>query len=117
MNKKKLLIVAHHLTIGGAQKSLLTALKVLDYEKYDVTLYLRKNRTDLLTFVDERVNVIINDDKHHYYRKPRAILLQLLISFFKLLSKKAEAEKYNQSVEDFRYFNAIVLPGDMLRTV
>ena len=58
MKKKKLLIVAHHLTIGGVQKSLIAALKAIDYEKFDVTLYLRKNRTDLLSLVDERVNVI-----------------------------------------------------------
>ena len=98
MNKKKLLIVAHHLTIGGVQKSLIAALKVIDYEKFDVTLYLRKNRTDLLQLVDERVNVIINDDNHHYYRKPKAILLQLLIAFFKLLNKKDKAENYNKKL-------------------
>ena len=68
--KKKLLIVAHHMTIGGVQKSLISALKALDYNTYDVTLYLRKNRTDLLSFVDERVNVIINTDPNRYYRKP-----------------------------------------------
>ncbi len=96
--KKTVLFVAQHLTIGGVQKSLLAALKALDYEKYDVTLYLRKNRTDLLPFVDERVNVIINDDKHHYYRKPRAVLLQLLIVFFKLLNKKDKAEIYNKKL-------------------
>ena len=65
--KKKLLIVAHHMTIGGVQKSLISALKALDYNKYDVTLYLRKNRTDLLPFIDERVNIIINTDPNRYY--------------------------------------------------
>lgn len=101
MNKKKLLIVAHHLTIGGVQKSLVAALKVIDYDKYDVTLYLRKNRTDLLQLVDERVNVIINDDNHHYYRKPKAILLQLLIAFFKLIKRKDKAKAYNQMLSQF----------------
>lgn len=100
MKKKKLLIVAHHLTIGGVQKSLIAALKVLDYEKFDVTLYLRKNRTDLLPFVDERVNVIINDDNHHYYRKPYAVILQMLIWLFKLLGKKEKAESFNQKLSD-----------------
>ena len=76
--KKKLLIVAHHMTIGGVQKSLISALKALDYDKYDVTLYLRKNRTDLIPFIDERVNIIINKDPNRYYRKPSAILLQML---------------------------------------
>lgn len=100
MKKKKLLIVAHHLTIGGVQKSLISALKAIDYEKFDVTLYLRKNRTDLLPFVDERVNVIINDDKHHYYRKPYAIVLQILISVFNLSGKKDKVEKFNQKLSD-----------------
>ena len=100
MKKKKLLIVAHHLTIGGVQKSLISALKVIDYEKFDVTLYLRKNRTDLLAFVDERVNVIINDDKHHYYRKPYAVFLQILIAIFKFLGKKEKAEKLNKKLSD-----------------
>ena len=101
MKKKKLLIVANHLTIGGAQKSLLAALKVIDYDKFDVTLYLRKNRTDLLSFVEERVNVIINDDKHHYYRKPYAVLLQSLIAFYNIFGKKKSAEKSNKKLSDY----------------
>ncbi len=100
MKKKKLLIVAHHLTIGGVQKSLLAALKAIDYERFDVTLYLRKNRTDLLSFVDERVNVIINDDAHHYYRKPYAVLLQILVFVFKLLHLDDKADCYNQRLTD-----------------
>jgi glycosyltransferase involved in cell wall biosynthesis len=100
MKKKKLLIVAHHLTIGGVQKSLISALKAIDYEKFDVTLYLRKNRTDLFPFVDERINVIINDDKHHYYRKPLPVILQILISVFNLSGKKDKVEKFNQKLSD-----------------
>ncbi len=100
MKKRKLLIVAHHLTIGGAQKSLIAALKVLDYEKFDVTLYLRKDRRDLLSLVDDRVNVIINDDRHHYYRKPYAIVLQLLSKMFALIGKKEMSEKCRQRLSE-----------------
>ncbi|MBQ5592696.1 MAG: glycosyltransferase [Clostridia bacterium] len=92
MEKKKILIVAHHLTVGGVQKSLISALKALDYDKYDVTLYLRKNRTDLLQFIDGRVRVIINEDSHHYYRKPYAILLQTQELLYKLLKNNKKAE-------------------------
>ena len=42
MNKKSLLIVIPHLTIGGVQKTLVSALKALDYDKYNVTLSLEK---------------------------------------------------------------------------
>ena len=96
--KKQLLIVAHHLTIGGAQKSLLAALKVIDYSKYDVTLYLRKNRTDLLQLVDDRVNVIINKDTKSYYKKPLAVWYQLCIALSSIFNKKELTEKLNQKL-------------------
>lgn len=98
--KKKLLIVAHHMTIGGVQKSLISALKALDYNKYDVTLYLRKNRTDLLPFIDKRVNIIINTDPNRYYRKPYAILLQIKAFIAKLLGKKNKADELNNTLEE-----------------
>lgn len=115
--KKKIVFIIPHLTIGGVQKSLVSALKALDYEKYDVTLYLRKNRTDLLQFVDSRVNVIINDDNSHYYRKPYAIWLQLLVLFWKAFGKKDKADdcnkrltaallKYSMKYEKERFFSS-----------
>ena len=98
--KKQLLIVAHHLTIGGVQKSLISALKAIDYDKYDVTLYLRKNRTELLPFVDERVGVIINKDPNRYYRKPFALVLQLRMMLAKLIGKKDKAKALNDILEE-----------------
>lgn len=98
--KKQLLIVAHHLTIGGVQKSLISALKAIDYDKYDVTLYLRKNRTELLQFVDERVGVIINKDPNRYYRKPFALVLQLRMMLAKLIGKKDKAKALNDILEE-----------------
>ena len=98
--KKQLLIVAHHMTIGGVQKTLVSASKALDYDKYDVTLYLRKNRTDLLEHIDKRINVIVNEDPHHYYRKPYAILLQLKILLSKKLGNKTLEAAYNNELAD-----------------
>ena len=98
--KKKLLIVAHHMTIGGVQKSLISALKALDYDKYDVTLYLRKNRTDLLPFVDKRVNVILNTDPNRYYRKLYAIILQIKSLILKAFGKNDKARELNDILEE-----------------
>lgn len=100
-DKKKVLIVAHHLTVGGVQKSLISALKAIDYEKYDVTLYLRKNRLDLLPLVDERVKVIVNDDSAHYYRKPKALLLQMNIFLCKLLKVKKRVWELEKELADW----------------
>lgn len=98
--KKRLLIVAHHMTIGGVQKSLISALKALDYDKYDVTLYLRKNRTDLLPFVDKRVNVILNTDPNRYYRKLYAIILQIKSLILKAFGKNDKARELNDILEE-----------------
>lgn len=98
--KKQLLFVINHLTVGGIQKTLISALKVIDYDKYDVTVYLRKNRADLLPFIDKRASVLINDDNNKYYRKPRAVLLQLLIEIHKLTGRKQKAEKVRKELNE-----------------
>ena len=96
--KKQLLFVINHLTVGGIQKTLISALKVLDYDKYDVTVYLRKNRTDLLPLIDKRANIIINKDPNKYYRKPKALILQALVEFNKLIGSKKKAEELQKKL-------------------
>ena len=98
--KKQLLFVINHLTVGGIQKTLISALKVLDYNKYDVTVYLRKNRTDLLDLIDKRAKVIINTDKTHYYRKHKALLYQFLIKFYGIIGKKEKSEIFKSKLTD-----------------
>ncbi len=98
--KKQLLIVAHHMTIGGVQKTLISALKAIDYNKYDVTLYLRKNRTQLVKFIDERVKVIVNKDPNRYYRKPFALVLQFKSLLYRLLGKKEEVSVADTELAD-----------------
>ncbi len=98
--KKQLLFVINHLTVGGIQKTLISALKVIDYDKYDVTVYLRKNRTDLLPLIDKRAKVIINTDKNRYYRKPKAAVYQLLIKLCNMFGKKDVSEIFNAKLTD-----------------
>lgn len=98
--KKQLLFVINHLTVGGIQKTLISALKAIDYNKYDVTVYLRKNRTDLLPYIDKRVNVIANNDKNKYYRKPYAIYLQILINIYIILGRKEKAENIKKELSE-----------------
>ncbi|MBR3817951.1 MAG: glycosyltransferase, partial [Clostridia bacterium] len=67
---RKVLFVANHLTVGGIQKSLISALNSVDYSVNEVTLYIRKNRLDLLPYVNKNVKILINEDDVHYYRFP-----------------------------------------------
>ena len=86
MIKRKVLFVVHQLNFGGVQKALLTALDAIDYPENDVTLYVRKNRIDLIDSVNENVSeIIVNDDPGHYYKKPYAIMLLSLIKVCGLL--------------------------------
>ena len=62
--------------------------------------YLRKNRTDILCYVDERIKVIINNDHNHYYRKPYAIALQLKIILNRLLGRKKAVNALNNELAD-----------------
>ena len=80
MEKKKLLIAIHNMNVGGVQKSLLTALRAIDRKKYDITLYVRKNKTALLQSAAPYTDkIIVNDDATRYYRKPKAVFYALML--------------------------------------
>lgn len=58
MDKQKLLITAMSMNIGGAEKSLVNLLSLLDYEKYDVDLLLFQRRGDFLPQIPAEVSMI-----------------------------------------------------------
>lgn len=99
MKKKRILIVLHQLNHGGVQKSLLTALNVIDYKQNDVTLYVRKNRVQLIDEVNKNVNkVIVNRDSTHYYRKPYVIFLLLRSVIYKVVGNEKKKESIHQKI-------------------
>lgn len=78
MQKRKVLFVVHQLNYGGVQKAAITALNAIDYSKNEVTLYVRKNRVDLLQNVNPNVSqIILNKDNTRYYRKPYMVYLSI----------------------------------------
>lgn len=84
--KKKILFVVHQMNIGGVQKSLLSVLAALDYDRCEVTLYVRKNRRELLEQIDPRVQkIVVNEDPTRYYRKPRAVFCYLMLRLCRLI--------------------------------
>jgi len=54
--KKKILFVIDSLAIGGAEKSLVTLLSMLDYAKYDIDLQLFAKHGQLQEFIPKQVN-------------------------------------------------------------
>lgn len=99
--KKKVLFVVHHMTIGGVQKSLISALHAMDYNKYDVTVYLQNNRTTLVPYIDRRTTIIINNDKTHYYRLFYSIILQLIIILSHLFKLKDAEKRFTKKLNNY----------------
>ena len=91
MKKTDVLFVVHQLNIGGVQKALLSTLDALDYDRYDVSLYVQKDRTDLLKGVNPNVKEIrVNRDRTRYYRRTRAVLYAILIRLLRLFGRNAD---------------------------
>lgn len=97
--KRKVLFVVHQLNYGGVQKAAISALDAIDYSKNEVTLYVRKNRLQLLNDVNKKVNkIIVNEDKTHYYRKPYVIYLMIGEYLGKLFKKKVWEETAHKKI-------------------
>lgn len=95
---KKVLIVIHQLNYGGVQKSVISALNAIDYNKNQVTLYVRKNRVDLLDRVNENVRVVINEDSTRYYRKPYILWLSLNQYLYLMIKNEKKKEDIHDKI-------------------
>ncbi|MDQ1000336.1 glycosyltransferase involved in cell wall biosynthesis [Neobacillus niacini] len=56
--KKKILFVTYDLGVDGASKSLINILEQIDYDRYDVDLFLCLQRGMFMKFIPEKVNVL-----------------------------------------------------------
>ena len=94
MEKKKLLFVISRMTLGGAQKSMISAINNLDFDKYDVSLYIRENKiTDIINQIDRRAEIVINDNKSDYTHSSAVLLMSLV--------NKLSGGKCNQKITDY----------------
>lgn len=66
MPRKKLLFVVNNFNIGGPQKSLLSLLYNLDFQKYEVDIMSLSNTGTLLKFLPKEVKVIQTDNLVSY---------------------------------------------------
>ena len=55
---KSVIIIAHSLEIGGAERALLGLLNSLDYSKYQVDLFLMRHTGELLDFLPRKVHLL-----------------------------------------------------------
>ncbi|WP_096435075.1 glycosyltransferase [Alteribacter populi] len=69
--KKKLLFVIDSLTIGGAEKSLVSLLNLINHSKYEIDLLLFKRGGDLEKLIPKKVNVLPLPEYFSFLAKKR----------------------------------------------
>ena len=62
--KKKIFIFSHAMEIGGAERALLGLLNCIDYDAYDVDLFLMRHSGELMEFIPGRVNLLCAERKY-----------------------------------------------------
>ena len=90
--KKKILFIMPSMFIGGAERSLLGLLESLDYEQYDISLFLYRHEGEFLSYIPKNVNLLPPIKEYETFDVP---ILSLLLSrkwifgICRLLSKVA----------------------------
>ena len=109
MRKKKILITAHSMEIGGIERSLVGLLDVIDYERYDVDVLLFSRKGELLPFVNDRCTVLPQIAQCATMLDPiRDVLLHghVLLASARLLSRARMHFKY-KAVSDSQRADAV----------
>lgn len=91
--KKKVLFITTQFNQGGVEKTLIEAARAINPEKYDLTLLLRNDKTDLVPLLPDYVKVVVDKDGH-YYRKPKAVVYKTAEKLFSAVGSKAQAKKF-----------------------
>lgn len=95
-DKRKVLIIVHSMSLGGIQRSLVEALDIIDYDKYELELFVLQNKTELVKSCPSRVKLRVCEDRRKYYRMPRFFILDILIKLFEGVGAKNTAKRlYN----------------------
>lgn len=92
--KKKILFITPSLCQGGLEHSLITMLKLLDKNKYEMYLYTYREDLSLLPLVPEYVHFKNDLLNKHYQRNPKTMCLWGVEAGLKKLGVKDKAELY-----------------------
>lgn len=92
MKRKKILFVMESLNIGGAEKSLLTILNLINYDKYEVDLFLFNHTGAFMDMIPKQVNVLQINKNYRIFINNRKL------SPFKFLLKADFKNTYYSSM-------------------
>ena len=88
--KKNILVYTYNLDIGGIERSLIALLNSIDYEKYNVDLYMFKHEGEFMKDIPDKVNLLEKDEITAYAGIPIVDVFKrgnLYIGFGRLKAK------------------------------
>lgn len=88
--KKKVLIIGPGMEIGGVERSLLGLLDAIDYDKYDVDLFLLSHTGEFMPLINKNANLLPENKMFSYVSWPILKLIKkgkLYIASIRLFSK------------------------------
>ena len=109
--KKKILFITPSLCQGGLEHSLITALELLDKSKYQITLLVMQQVLDLLPLVPDEVEILIDKESPHYFRKPKAIWLNGVSKISGRIGKQSTKEKYSEQLKRYIHQQRTIHPA------
>lgn len=111
MNKRKILFIIPTLCQGGLEHSLITALNLLDKDEYEISLLVLEKKLTLLPLVPDDIEVLVNNDNSHYFRKPKAILLQMKKSIYNAFGYKKPAKEADNKLTAYIHQQRMKYPA------
>ena len=105
---KDILIVSHGMEIGGAESALLGLLSAIDYNEFNVDLFLYQVHGELLRYIPKQVNLLPENPKYACVAAPLSTVVQnraFGVALGRVLGKiatKKEIKKF-QPIEDSYY--------------
>lgn len=76
MKKKRIFIAIHYLEIGGAEISLIGLLNAIDYNQYEVDLFVYSHQGELMKLIPREVNLLPEIPKYAQMERPMTSVLK-----------------------------------------
>ena len=99
---KKIIFIMSRMSIGGAQKSLVNAVQQIDPKKFDITLYVRENKTQLIDEIPSYVRIVVNTDNNKKFYYYPSVMLWTVVGKLSEVTKVKRLAEYSKEKETER---------------
>lgn len=74
--KKRIFISMHYMELGGAESALIGMLQAIDYNRYDVDLFIHSHQGEMMQFIPKEVNLLPEIKEYAMIERPMIEVLR-----------------------------------------